>query len=298
MGRSPESKRGIEDQAPLFSSLPISRRPPSVDPATGGAPPVWSVTKARLISEYVQNFQYVTRGGLYIDGFAAPQKRESKEVWTAKRVLEVEPKRIRRVWLCDIDPKGVQQLRSLKNTHQTEGRHVNVLQGDFNIEIERILRTGRLRPKTPVLVFLDQRTAECHWSTVRRLAFHHRRRKIELIYFFGTGWIHRALSSAKTAERRAELDRWWGRPTWRNDLLSIPQVQQAEVVRDRFLKELEYPYVRTFPVFENDASTRVLYHLVHASSHPKANNLMIRAYRKICGGRAGSPADDQVELFG
>lgn len=76
----------------------------------------------------------VTHGGLYIDGFAAPQSRDFREAWTARRVLELEPKWIRHFWLCDMDPGGVEHLKWLKEQHagKPKGRTVSVMKGDFN----------------------------------------------------------------------------------------------------------------------------------------------------------------------
>ena len=41
--------------------------------------PLWTENKARLIQEYIKLFTYVTKHGAYIDGFAAPQRRERPE---------------------------------------------------------------------------------------------------------------------------------------------------------------------------------------------------------------------------
>ena len=41
----------------------------------------------------------------------------------------------------------------------------------------------------------------------------------------------------------------------------------------------------------------VAFHLIHASDHPQAPVLMTRAYRKVCGEIANSPADNQMDLL-
>lgn len=86
-------------------------------PERGLQAPHQTQAKSKLIAEYLRNFTHVTRGGLYIDGFAAPQSRKHEDAWTARRVLETEPKRIRGAFLCDLDPAGIAQLRDLKAKH-------------------------------------------------------------------------------------------------------------------------------------------------------------------------------------
>lgn len=54
--------------------------------------PLWTQSKAHLIRDYLKLFTMVTRHGTYIDGFAAPQESDHPEMWSAKLVLENNPK--------------------------------------------------------------------------------------------------------------------------------------------------------------------------------------------------------------
>jgi len=47
--------------------------------------------KAQLIQNYLRLFLYITRHGVYIDGFAGPQDKENPQSWAAKLVLELTP---------------------------------------------------------------------------------------------------------------------------------------------------------------------------------------------------------------
>src|SRR5271166_385514 len=89
--------------------------------------PLWTQNKAKLIQTYLQLFVYITHHGTYIDGFAAPQDAALPDTWAAKLVLEMEPKWFREFWLCDIDPKGLQKLRQLRDAHATAKRQITVL---------------------------------------------------------------------------------------------------------------------------------------------------------------------------
>lgn len=254
--------------------------------------------KSRLIAEYLGLFQKVTGGGLFIDGFAAPQDRQHEDAWTARRVLEIVPPRLRTLWLCDIDPGGVEQLRKLQTIHHgsPKSRRVIVLPGDFNKRVKEIIHSGRFTPRASIFALLDQRNTECHWATVRALACMRRRYKIELLYFLGTSWIHRSLTQSRLKGRLVQIDLWWGDQSWRD----LPALSQAEIVKkmaDRFASELGYRFVKPYPVYRTQDGVQATYYLIHASDHPEAPKLMDRAFRKIMGDAAKSPVDSQRHMF-
>lgn len=247
-------------------------------------PPDQTNAKSRLIAAYLSKFQLVTKGGLYIDGFAAPQSRDHEEAWTARRVLEIVPPRLRTFWLCDMEPRGLLQLRRLKQQHHGNppSRRVSVVEGDFNQSVKGILKSDRLTRKAAIFALLDQRNTECHWATVKALASRAGRTKIELLYFLGTSWLHRSLATSERPERIAEIDRWWGGPSWRS-LLEMKQLQIVRSMADRFAQELGYQFVKAYPIMLDDDGTKAAFHLIHASDHPDAPKLMDRAYLDVVG---------------
>lgn len=272
--------------------------PPAMREALAKKAPAQTDAKARLIEDYIRRFQMVTGGGLYIDGFAAPQKRDKEDAWTARRVLEIKPKRLRRFWLCDVDPRGVEQLKELKAKHHNPAaqRRVVVYEGDFNRRVDEIIKSGRIKRRSAVFAFLDQRNTECHWATVQKLAAHEGRTKIEMLYFLGVGWLIRSLKTSSTPKRLSEIDQWWGGPGWR-DLKELTQTEISEVVSKRFQNELGYTYATGWPIFLEEDSTRKAFVLIHATDHPLAPKLMSKAFHSIYGDRAGTPTDTQGDLF-
>ena len=246
--------------------------------------PVWTQNKALLIREYIQLFTFVTKHGAYIDGFAAPQRPTRPDLCAAKMVLETVPPRVRELWLCDTSPRGLALLRGFKAADTTKGRRIHVLPGDFNATVDGILASGRITEKVASFALLDQRTFECEWATVRRLAAHKTSTKIELFYFFATGWIDRAFAGTKTAEGAARVERWWGRPDWR-ELRGMHTLDRARLIVDRFRTELGYRFVWPYPIHDSLRGRRIMYHMVHATDHPEASPLMLRAYRKVSGRR-------------
>ena len=282
-----------------------SARPPDTRTLSGPAdmfgrgliPPSQTDAKARLVSGYLARFQMVTKSGVYIDGFAAPQKLNRENAWCARRVLELQPKWIRTAFLCDIDPAGIERLRDLRRLHHRRPQHrrVFVHGGDFNVEVENIIARGSIRKKTPTFVLLDQRKDECRWSTVQRLASL-KAAKVEMLYFVGTGWMMRTMKSARKPERFARLDAWWGDGSWREHLSGSQDIF-AHTMAARFADELGYRNVMAWPIYRGEGR-RLMFHLIHASDHPRAMPLMRDAYKEEIGAREGTAADEQTALFG
>lgn len=266
-------------------------------PEQGVRPPDQTNSKSKLIASYITKFQLVTKGGLYIDGFAAPQSRDHEESWTARRVLEISPPRLRTFWLCDVEPRGLLQLRRLKDQHHGKpaSRRVFVMEGDLNQTVKTILRSDRLTRKAAIFALLDQRNTECHWATVKALAARAGGTKIELLYFLGTSWLHRSLATSEKAERLAGIERWWGGPGWKS-LLNLKQAEIVKTVADRFANELGYRFVKAYPITLEQDGTKAAFHLIHSSDHPEAPNLMDRSYLEVCGDHPGIDLGTQKTL--
>lgn len=250
--------------------------------------PVWTENKARLIERYLYYFVLVTKHGTYIDGFAGPQEPTKDDTWAAKLVLETEPKWLRHFYLFDADKSQVKSLRGLKQRQpkvDSQGnplnRDIQVFYEDFNVGVRRLLERGDIGPKEATFCLLDQRTFECKWSTVRKVA-EYKEPKIEIFYFLAIAWIHRAISGLKNSKK---LQDWWGRDDWKE----IPQ-WDTEQLRDRmaarFKAELGYKYAFPWPIFERKSGGAVMYYMIHATDHPEAPGLMSRAYARAVGRKA------------
>lgn len=257
--------------------------------------PLWTENKARLIQEYIKLFTFITKHGAYIDGFAAPQRRDRADLCSAKLVLEAEPKWVREFWLCDKSPEGIHLLKEIEASHREEGRQIHIVPGDFNETVKGILASGRIKEKTATFALLDQRMFECAWQTVERLAHHKSGLKIEQFYFFATGWIDKSIAAVRRPETAAKVERWWGRPDWR-DLKGMPNAHRAKLVAERFKEETGYAYAYPYSIHDRKRGGRTMYHMIHATDHPEAPPLMIRAYRKISGRSEIDPALAQLDL--
>jgi three-Cys-motif partner protein len=111
--------------------------------------PIWTENKARMIEIYLRLFVYITKHGAYIDGFSGPQKIAHPDAWTAKLVLNSEPKRLRQIFLCELKEKKLKPLRSLvrkvlrDDAKSKIKRKIKVFEGDFQLEDNRHSVFGR-----------------------------------------------------------------------------------------------------------------------------------------------------------
>jgi three-Cys-motif partner protein len=299
VGRPARSESGLSNPPSLWSEgeLPVFPKGLTGKNFKSLQFPLWTQNKAKLIQTYLQLFVYITKHGTYIDGFAAPQEEALPDTWAAKLVLEMEPKWFREFWLCDIKKKGIAKLRQLRDSHAGTKRQIEVLEGDFNEQVSAILKSGRITEKTATFALLDQRTFECEWRTVKALAQHKTTgNKIELFYFFATGWIDRSLAAVKRPETAQKVERWWGRSDWL-ELRGMDGTERARLMARRFEHELGYGKAEVFPIHSAKQGGRVMYHMIHATDHPEALSLMVRAYRKVSGRPDLVGKDEQLDLI-
>lgn len=246
--------------------------------------PVWSDHKARLIERYLYYFVMITHHGTYIDGFSGPQAPDHPETWSAKRVIESRPRFLRNFFLGELDPAKVTALRELwasqpPREKKEAKRTCQILEGDFNARVDDVLSSGLINEKEAAFALLDQRTFECHWSTVKKLAAHKKAgNKIELFYFLAVKWLHRAFSGVEVNKDR--VDEWWGNSDWPS-LKTMKQFEIAQLMTKRMKSELGYRFALPFPIYEHeDGAGSIMYYMIHATDHQQAPGLMWRAYGK------------------
>jgi len=246
--------------------------------------PVWTENKAKLIELYLNLFVMVTKHGTYIDGFAGPQRSNNPEMWSAKLVLESEPRRLRNIFLFDILKCQIRALCKLRKSQPpVKNRVIRVFHGDFNARIGQLLDRGRISETEATFCLLDQRTFECHWGTLERLAKFKNdgKYKVELFYFLAVRWLRRALAATQKEE---VLQKWWGRDDWPTLRILNPEQIKDEIVK-RFKAELGYKWSIAWPIYKQAGSCVLVYYMVHATDHPEAPKLMARAYNNAVQSR-------------
>jgi three-Cys-motif partner protein len=282
MGLYPSKSVAIRREADLFEfgDPPAQRSVVKLRPLRN---PIWTENKVRLIERYLYYFVLITKHGTYIDGFAGPQYEDRPDAWAARLVLEIEPKWLRRFILCDKGNRQYAALQILRDEQPVRKRGepkrtIDLYHEDFNVAVAQILATGKIRRAEATFCLIDQRTFECKWETLERLAGYkpEDQSKIELFYFLAASWLPRALAAQK--EQTVVAD-WWGRDDWQL-LRSMKDHDRAELVCKRFRDELGFRSALAWPIRSREHGGRVHYHMIHASDHAEALKLMYRAYHK------------------
>lgn len=290
-----------DDNFRLFTIEELTITPdfPPEPETTIGTKALWTNSKAQFIMLYLRYFVYITRHGTYIDGFAGPQEECETESWAAKLVLANRPAWIRHFHLCDASRAQVNRLEALKASQpkrDEDGRKISrgitIYHGDFNDTVDQILNAGTISEKEATFCLLDQRTFECSWSTVGKLARYKKTGcKIELFYFLANNWFERALSGLRDIEK---LERWWGRDDWAS-LKNMTRDQRKEAIVHRLKSEFGYQSVKAYPIFKSEHGKTIMYFMIHATDHPEGPTLMARAYRAAV--RTPEPESEQYSLF-
>jgi three-Cys-motif partner protein len=248
--------------------------------------PIWTKNKAKLIERYIYFFLQVTHNCSYIDGFAGPQREDKAkpddQMWSAKLVIELQPRWITKFFLFDQSKQQIQRINKLiaaqpPRTSKEAKRHFTVKHGDMNVELPKVLATRPITEKGAAFCLLDQRTFNCHWSTIEAVSSYKKEGlKIEVFYFFPIGWLDRSLEALKDEEKGLA---WWGRPDWRS-LRKLGTIARGELVAQRFRSEFGYKHAHPWPIYEREGGGRIMYFMVHASDHDEAPKLMWRAYNQ------------------
>lgn len=254
--------------------------------------PLWTENKADLITRYLRYFVFITRHGTYIDAFAGPQSVDNEQSWTAKMVLNSEPKWLRHFHLFDESTEQVERLHRLAFEHSP--RDVKVYQGDSNRVLKSALPLGSIREREATFCLLDQRTFQCEWQLCKHVSqLRPGPTKVEQFYFLANWWLDRALSGTTTSGGEDKVRAWFGQDDW-SVLGDLTRLERAEVFVDKFKTELGYRSVKPWPIYRRgSAKGGVMYYMIHATDHEEAAKLMYRAYRK-----AVDPPEpvDQLEL--
>jgi three-Cys-motif partner protein len=282
---------------PEFRSAELFENLPTMEPRrkyTRPSVPVWTEHKANFIQRYLKLFIQITNHGTYIDGFAGPQRSNMENAWSARLVLQIRPPRLRHFFLCEENAKSFRALQKcVAEAPSQKNRTIELYKGDFNKKIDEILSSTFITEREATFALLDQRMFECHWKTVEKLAAKKQSMKVELFYFFGFGWVKRALAGIT---RNSDIvERWWGRSDY-SDLKDKTREEISQLLVERLGKELGYKHVTPYPIFKREKNNIVMYQMLHATDHDVAPELMNRAYRQAV--RNSQKLAEQLSFLG
>jgi len=163
-----------------------------------------SYEKISILGDYIGQFAKASQGAVnrvYIDAFAGDtvnvlKGSDQQFPGSAQLALGASPA-FTHVRLFE---KNLKRARSLRDLSPPPGSSFEVVEGDSNAEMARVL--GALPVQAPTFAFLDPDGMELNWSTMRRIADHKRayakanqKSKVEMWVLFSSGGIVRMLGS-------------------------------------------------------------------------------------------------------
>jgi three-Cys-motif partner protein len=262
---------------------------PSVDSASliddGLVTPVvgdWAEEKYRLVSCYAEIFatsmkeQWQER--VYIDLFAGAGR---VRIRGTRRIIAAVPPRVlglrwpfTRYVFCELDAEKITALEA-RVAHSTSSA-INFVSGDSNSNAQTIaslIPTATKAGRVLSLCFADPyRLADLSFDTVRLIA---QNRRVDFLVLVPSGMDATRNRSLYLAANRQSLDRFLGRPDWRDEWPKAEKKGQrfADFVVDQFghsMRQIGYRYdgLQNAHLVTSTARRLPIYHLLMLSKHP------------------------------
>ncbi|MBD3783476.1 MAG: three-Cys-motif partner protein TcmP [Micrococcales bacterium] len=257
----------------------------------------WTVTKLDALSKYLSGFTTASKNRspvtLYLDlfagGFESHERGTGRPIeGSPQRALAVKPE-LSKLVFCELNEERADALEAEVKL-AFPGRDVKVLPGDCNESIPRYLAELVSREEAwrwrPAFAFIDQFSAEIHWTTIQRLAGlrSESKYKTELWLYFGESFLVRGLGLTDQADQlkyMQRIDRMYGNRAWReihegwkNRLLTGAQ-RKSELVnlmRWQLEQELGYRYTLPLQVVRDDGNP--LYTMIFATDNETGDTIM------------------------
>ncbi|MHB9036108.1 MAG: three-Cys-motif partner protein TcmP [Armatimonadota bacterium] len=268
----------------------------------------WTQEKLEILRKYLEAYTTVMKRQafetLYIDAFAGTGycgKREEHDEQqlsifedlaeedsqayikgSARIALEVEPSFSHYIYV-DLDPRNCARLEELKTEYHDKADRIEVIHGDANEQIQRLIKTMSWHNKRRAVMFLDPFAMQVRWETIRSVA---KSGAIDLWYLFPISAVNRMLPrSGKMQEGWAErLNDLFGADDWRECFYKVKQESDLFGDSDRIEKTAnwegianyivrrlkdEFPYVAEKPRYlVNRRSNTKLFLMCFAAAEP------------------------------
>jgi three-Cys-motif partner protein len=264
----------------------------------------WTQSKLQILEDYLAAFLTASslraKGAVYLDAFAgegAGRDRLTNAEFDGSARIAAAAAATNDSGFCFTYLRFVELNRTHADDIRREfrsdfpGRDIDVVPGDCNVEIPRILaEMSNDLTWYPTFAFLDPFGIELRWDTIRALADHKRERtyKVELFMLFATPAIMRiaGLDPDKAVpDAGARLTGLFGCEGWRpivdarrRRLIGGDQAREAfaNVMRWRLVHDLGYQ--RTHVLEFKNSRGAPLYHMLFASDHEAGDRIMANLY--------------------
>lgn len=242
----------------------------------------WSEIKLKYIHNYLGAYSNIlNRAGYkeyyFIDGFASTgfckSKQTSKTIrGSATLALTVNPP-FSKYFFIELDDNKIKELENLKSLFPNIT--VEILHGDCNIEIEKVLL--KIGNNIPFISLLDPQAGDLYWDTIQKIS---KKNKVELLVNFPFGMAinrYMPLEDGKDidGEMREKLNKIFGTKAWEPIYYerkkgTITPSQAREKYLDIYLIGLKQLGFKYYAVKNLKNSKNVhIYYLIFAAHHRK-----------------------------
>ena len=264
----------------------------------------WTQSKLQILEDYLAAFLTASSGkaggAVYLDAFAGEGSGRDRltdsefdgSARIAAAALASNDSGFRFTYLRFVELNRSRALEVRDEFREAfPGRDIDVVPGDCNVELPRILATmPEALTWLPTFAFLDPFGIELRWDTIRALADHKRQRtyKVELFMLFATPAIMRVAGltpehAVSDAEER--LSALFGCDDWepivdarRRGLIGGDQAREAFVNLMRWRLVHELGYGRTHVLEFKNTRGAPIYHMVFATDHDAGDRIMTSLY--------------------
>lgn len=254
----------------------------------------WTRNKLNILKDYLPAFCQASRSSseiIYLDLMAGEPENIGKGIdelfdGSPRLAMQVNPGFTKLVF-CERDPKKSNDLRSDLASRFPNDQRWRVVEGDCNIEIDKILNPLAHISWAPTFAFVDQQAAEVTWETLRKVAdFRSRGKKTELWILMSPAMIIKGVSGTNADGFANQVDLLYGNNSWRRvltarqrDVISPEdfRVEMVNLFRWNLQNILGYAITARIPM--RMTNNIALYDMVFATDHPVGQKIMTELYR-------------------
>ncbi len=254
----------------------------------------WTLNKLAILGDYLPAFNTASKKAttrVYLDLMAGqPQNRErgTGQLFdgSARLAMKASPQ-FSRVVLIEKDPANAQALREDLAAQFPGDSRGEVYEGDCNLIMDEVLKNLEHLRWSPTFAFVDQQSAEVHWSTLAKVAaFRRGNFKSELWVLMSPAMIIKGVTGTNGDAYAMRVDRLYGAADWRNIWRAWergdvdPEGFRTEMVnlfRWKVQQDLGYGFTARIPMRMPNNVT--IYDMVFCSDHPAGERIMSWLYK-------------------
>ena len=258
----------------------------------------WTRGKLDVLREYLTAFTTATnrsRERIYIDAFAGEADNRDRLTGepiagSARIALSTDAPPFTRLRFFEVPGKAPQLSAVLRSDYPD--REFQVVGGDCNEEIPRVLNELKPLAWAPTFAFIDPNGMEAQWRTLAALAGFraHQKTKVELFLLFAAPMFGRLLrvdGASVREEDESAIDEMYGCGDWRGVYRarlagrispSLARDEYINLMRWRLENQLGYRWTHPLEIRNEGASP--IYYMIFATDHKAGTRIMSSLYAK------------------